>query len=139
MHRHFREPVVVPPPADYWTERVQKGWKLLAVEWERPDEAMESASSIIEVPYGLRIAADCSGLEEEPREMQVLRIVMAVISDDRPLSVAVEKLNLGGFKTREGHAWTPTLVFKLMPRVVEIGPRVMLENSWPERRMSLAR
>jgi diaminopimelate decarboxylase len=46
-------------------EQVEKGWKLVAIEWEREVETAEEQLPA-EVPFGLRIAPETRRLEEDP-------------------------------------------------------------------------
>ena len=91
----------------------------------------------IEVPYGLQVSDDCLHLEENPEEMRVLKIAMEIIVDDGTLSEAVEALNRKGLRNRQGQPWTQTTVFNLMPRMVEMGPRIFAGDDWIDRRRRL--
>src|SRR5690242_11346470 len=88
------------PPPEYFSNRAAEGWRLVAVEWERgiapPDAPGE------DIPFGLRVAADCRRLEDHPEEIQVLLVMMEVIAQDGPLSQAAQALNERGYRTREG-------------------------------------
>ena len=63
------------PSLELLTERVDAGWKLIGLEWERDAPANagaepESAGKrgwIEEIPYGLRVSDDCSRMAEAPR------------------------------------------------------------------------
>ncbi len=64
----FREAVSELPSEQALLERQAKGWRPVAIEWEReveyqfPTTASPAAQSGAELPYGLRIAADCRHL-----------------------------------------------------------------------------
>jgi hypothetical protein len=121
--------------SDLIRERENAGWRLVAVEWERHADA-EDYTRYVEVPFGLRIAADCRHLEEHPVEAEVLRTVMQGVVNDHPLSRISDELNLRGYHTRSGERWNPARVFRLMPALVDSGPRIFSEPDWPERRKS---
>jgi hypothetical protein len=114
-------------------QRRSAGWKLRAVEWERevPGQPVRDAS---EVPYGMRVAGDCQHLEENPEESEVLRTVMRMVIHERPLSKITEELNRMGRRTRAGNAWTMSDVFRLMPVLVDSGPRVFSDPAWAASR-----
>ena len=69
---------------------------------------------IVEVPYGLRVASDCSRLEEDPDEKAILR-TLELIVQDHPVSAVATELNKGGLRTRSGSYWTPVSVFNMLP------------------------
>jgi len=77
-----------------------------------------------EVPYGLRIAADCLYLEENPIERQALELMLDLIVTDQSLSQVAEELNRQGFRTRPGLKWTQVAVFNMLPRLVEASPQI---------------
>jgi hypothetical protein len=56
-------------------QQAEKGWRLVAVEWEREIETAE-AQLHGDVPFGLQIAADRQGLEENPAEREILSQLM---------------------------------------------------------------
>jgi hypothetical protein len=77
----FREFLSEPFTEDYLRERMGRGWRLVAVEWERQLEGQGEQVSLLreEIPYGLRVAADCLHLEENPFERQVLQLMLDMI------------------------------------------------------------
>jgi len=87
----------------------------------------------------LRIADDCSRLEENPDEMQVLMLMMELIVQDESLYKVADELNRRGLPTREGFEWNPVSVFNLLPRLIEVGPRIFSTEEWEARRRSLFR
>jgi hypothetical protein len=128
-----RDYVVGDLDAELVRQRQSAGWRLVAVEWER--EAAESAlREGLEAPYGMRVAGDCRHLEEDPEEGEVLRTVMRMVVQDEPLWKITEELNKAGRRTRAGKTWTVTDVFRLMPVLVESGPRVFADPSWTAAR-----
>lgn len=109
------------------------GWKLVRLEWQRP--APEGAAgAAVDVPYGYRVAADCRHLEEDPRETEVLRVLMRMIVADRGLAQTADELNLRGYTTRTGAQWGPADVFRLMPALVDNAPRILGSPRWPAER-----
>lgn len=126
---------------DYLRERTQAGWKLVAIEWQRQveDEAKEARGIVEDVPFGLRVAEDCTHLEEDPTEKQILMLMLDLIVDDYPLSKVAAELNRQGHKTRSGRTWGPADVFNMLPRLIEVGPRIFSSEDWEVRRRKLFR
>ncbi len=140
MAKRIREVPANPLDPDYWQNRTGQGWRLAAVEWEQPDQPAPGPEPFQEeIPYGLRIGSDCCHLEEDPREREALVIMMESIVQDRKLSDAAAELNRRGFRTRSGALWSPAAVFSMLPRLIEVGPRIFSESDWSKRRRSLAR
>jgi hypothetical protein len=52
--------------------------------------------------------------------------------------VAAE-LNRRGHTTREGKPWTPSALFILLPRMIQVGPRVFSSEEWSRRKQRLPR
>jgi hypothetical protein len=127
-----RDFMTAPPSAEYFNTKAVEGWRLVAVEWERG--AQPHGVPIDEVPFGLRVASDCKRLEEDPGELEVLVLMMETIVQDGPLSQAAQMINERGFRTRDGEKWTPKALFYLLPRLIEIGPRLCTSEEWVERR-----
>lgn len=123
---HLREAVGTPPDPEYWKLRAAEGWRLVGVVWERPVPAgeAETVRRRTESPYGLRVAADCLHLEEEPEEIEVLARMLRMIADDLSLSEVARELNRAGFRDRSGGPWTQVAAFELLPRLVEAAPEV---------------
>lgn len=132
-----REPVRTPPDPAYLAQRAEAGWRLVALEWERGAEAEGAPKYLEEVPYGLRIAEDCYHLEENPEELRVLMLMMEEIVQDNPLSKVVTALNAASFRTRQGHPWDAVAVFNMLPRLIEVGPRMFSSEEWELRRRLL--
>jgi hypothetical protein len=82
-----------------------------------------------DIPYGLRISDDCSRLEIDPTENQVLQQMMELLAQDFPYSSIVSDLNEKGFRTRDGGLWTRVAVFNMMPRLIEAGPRLLTHRA----------
>ncbi len=129
-----REVLSSPLTPEYVQYKAGGGWKPVAIEWERESPVPEGA---IELPFGLQVASDSLHLEENPAEMEILALVMELIVQDRPLSEIAAELNSRGFRTRKGMKWGQVEVFGLMPRLVEVGPRIFNDSDWSERRKHL--
>ncbi len=128
------------PDTKHFAERVSAGWRMVAVEWEREAEGPEERGHHIEeVPFGLRVADDCEHLEENPAEIEALTYLLELVVQDISLPKMADQLNQRGYRTREGSPWGPVSVFKILPRLVEAGPRIFSDSKWQERRRQLAR
>jgi hypothetical protein len=135
----FREMLSEPPDAALFEKRAREGWKLVALEWQRAagEGALPRSARSEEVPYGLRVANDCHHLEEDPAELNALMLMMEQIVLDEPLSKVARALNDAGHRTRQGAAWDPVSVFNMMPRLIEVGPRMFSTEEWEVRRRRL--
>ena len=136
--QRIREVLTETPDSAYWEKKLADGWRPIAVEWERegPSE-VPGPVYVEEVPFGLRVADDCHHLTEDPEEMEALTLMMEMIVNDQPLSPVARELNGKGFRTRTGEEWTRQAVFHLLPRLIEIGPRIFSHADWTERRARL--
>ena len=140
----IREKVSILPTSMYLSKMHDAGWKLVALEWEReievsgepPEPAVEPETE--EIPFGLRIAADGRHLEEDPLEMQTLRFLTELIVQDVSFRSMADALNIREYRTRDGRPWNAASVFKLTPRLIEVGPRLFASEEWEERRLKLA-
>lgn len=138
--QRVREVPSDPLTPDYVSQKAKEGWRLTAVEWERDVEEAEQPGPLTEdVPYGLRVSADCSHLEENLGEKQALVLMMDLIVQDAPLSLVAEELNRKGFRTRAGANWTPGSVFDMLPRLIQVGPRIFSSGEWTARTRHLFR
>jgi hypothetical protein len=137
----IRETLSSLPTLEHLVERVEAGWKLVAIEWER--EAATAADTrekqVEEIPYGLRVSDDCTGLVESETERQIIITALDMIVEDRPLSQVADELNRRGHQTRKGKDWTPSALFTLLPRMIQVGPRVFSSEEWSRRRQRLPR
>jgi hypothetical protein len=138
-----RETMTALPTLEHLVERVEAGWKLAALEWERDVQSapapIPDAPVVHEIPYGLRVADDCSGLVESLSERQIIITALDMIVDDRPLSEVAAELNRRGHTQRDGEAWTPTALFVLLPRMIEVGPQLFTSSDWTTRKQKLPR
>jgi len=117
----------------------EKGWRLVALEWEREVESAEEPLPG-EVPFGLRIAPETQRLEEDPKERETLFQMMELIVQEGSYSRIAVELNRRGCRTREGEKWTPISVFEMLPRLIEVGPHLFRSTEWESRKQqSVAR
>jgi len=135
----IRESVTSPVDAEHMRQKTEAGWRLVALEWQReiPGEEAESERLIQDVPYGLRVATDCLHLEEDHDEKGALITMMELIVREDPFSQVATELNRRGFRTRNGSKWTPVSVFNMLPRLIEVGPRIFSSEEWEERKERL--
>ena len=126
------------PTLDYLMQRIQLGWKPSVIEWERDIVEPGSADEYSEeIPYGLQVSPDCTGLVENPSEREVITVALDMIVEDCPLSRVAAELNARGLKTRDGAPWTPSDLFTLLPRMIQVGPRLFTSEQWITRRQRL--
>lgn len=125
--------------ADELKQRTEQGWRPVAIEWERelPAEHPDSGEPVEGVPFGLKVAGDCTRLEENPEEQEVLLTMMELTIQDGPYSGIADELNRRGYRTREGYKWTSVSVFQMLPRLIEVGPRIFSTAEWHQRRERL--
>ena len=141
MSERIRDVISEQLTLEYFHQRTSAGWVVAAVEWVKPSDSTEAANAeqiqLEEVPYGQRIARDCGHLTDDSYEMGVLLFIYEkVVSGWRPTQIASE-LNLRGFRTRTAAHWTPTAVFDLLPRLIELSPKLQNRPDWPSRRAKL--
>ncbi len=117
-------------------QRKQAGWQPVSIEWKRelPGRAPEGWLDTEDVPYGLRVSDDCTRLEINPEENQVLLQMMELLVQDFSFSSVASDLNEKGYRTREGKLWGPVSVFNMLPRLIEVGPRFFSTEEWERRR-----
>ena len=117
-------------------QKTGEGWKPVVIVWERQVDAgkPQPANIAEEVPYGLKISEDCLQLEQDIQEKEALVVMLEMIIQDKPLSEIAESLNQRGFRTRHNTKWTPGTVFDMLPRLIEVGPRVFTSEEWVVRR-----
>jgi hypothetical protein len=134
-----RQVVTGPFGPEDFTQRLAQGWKPVAIEWEREIAAETPGQTLPapEVPFGLQVAGDCSHLEENPAEREVLFQIMELTIQDGPYSGIADELNRRGFRTRQGKPWTPVSVFQMLPRLIEAGPSILNSDEWQQRRQRL--
>ena len=139
MRERIRETLSGPLNPDEIQRRTAEGWKLVALEWEREraPEALLVEGPAAGGPFGLRVSGDCAHLEEDPREREALVAMMELTIQDGPYSFIADELNRRGFRTREGVRWTPVSVFQMLPRLIEVGPKIFGSEEWQRRRQRI--
>jgi hypothetical protein len=123
-------------------QRTAAGWHLVSLEWRRelPDAEEPTEGAYPEdIPFGLRISEDCKRLELDPSEQQALLQMMEMLVQDFPFSNIASDLNEKGFRTRDGKRWNPVAIFNMIPRLIEVGPRLFSTEEWEVRRQKFAR
>lgn len=141
----IREKVSILPTSGYLSKMHDAGWTLVAMEWEREVEVSGEPPATIaergpeEIPFGLRVAADCQHLEDDPLEMRTLRYLAELIVQDVSFRSMAEALNAREYRTRDGRPWNATSVFVLSSRLIEIGPRILFGAEWESRKKELSR
>ena len=113
--------------------QTEKGWQLVAIEWEREVET-PSEPLPAEVPFGLRIVPETQRLEENPAEREILVQMMELIVQEGSYARIADEINRRGFRTRQGTKWSPVSVFEMLPRLIEVGPHVFQTSEWQKRR-----
>jgi hypothetical protein len=142
---HFeriRDVISGPFSPDIMRQRTAAGWQLVSIEWRRELPANEAPSEGAfneEIPYGLRISDDCQRLEVDAHENAALVLMMELLVQDFPISSVASDLNEKGFRTRAGKPWNPVTVFNMLPRLIEVGPRLFSTDDWEARRQKFAR
>lgn len=124
-----------PPAPEAVAAKAREGWRLAAVVWERERPEPEPEWRVYDVvPFGLRVAPDCIHLIEDPQEREIILTALELIVQDYPLWRVAAEFNRRGFRTRENAAWTAASVFDLLPRLIDIGPRIFSSEEWAARR-----
>ena len=141
----MRDEMSTNPTAEYLQQKEAAGWRPVAMEWKReievmPDPAQAGAAGADhEIPYGLQIASDCHHLEDNPGEMQVLKLLAELIVQDLSFPQMANTLNQRGMRTRDGRTWSPLAVFKLTPRLIDVTPRILSGTEWETRKKQISR
>ena len=135
----IREPIAGLVRPDYLEERIKAGWRLIGLEWERetPDAPTAPNEWVEEIPYGLRVSDDGARLVGNQVEIDIIVRALDLVVEDCPLSRVAERLNEHGYRTREGETWTAPALFELLPRMIQVGPRIFASDEWLSRRARL--
>ena len=137
FHERMRDVVAGPYSAEAIRERQSAGWQMVAIEWRREipeSEARRETSAGEDIPYGLRLSDDCVRLEVDPQESAVLVQMMELLGHDFSYASIVSDLNERGLRQRDGAPWTRVAVFQMMPRLIEVGPRLFAADNGKSRR-----
>jgi hypothetical protein len=138
----IRDMITQPLLEEIVRQRTAAGWHLVSLEWRRelPEaEAPTDGAFPEDIPYGLRISEDCKRLEIDPNENQAMLQMMEMLVQDFPFSAIVSDLNEKGFRTRDGRRWSPVAIFNMIPRLIDVGPRLFSTEEWEVRRQKFAR
>ena len=145
----IREKVTILPTSMYLSKMHDAGWSLVALEWEReidiPGKPGSYAEDSVpeggteEIPFGLRIAADGRHLEDDPLETQTLKFLAEMIVQDISFNSMADALNVREYRTRTGQPWSPASVFKLIPRLIDVAPRLLSGSEWESRKQQLSK
>jgi hypothetical protein len=139
---HFeriRDVISGPQSLEIIQQRTSAGWRMVSIEWRRelPDSETPSDGAFGEdIPYGLRISDDGLRLEVDPTENHALMLMMDLLGQDFTYSAIVSDLNEKGFRTRSGRPWNRVAVFNMMPRLIEVGPRLFHSEEWQAQQRS---
>lgn len=135
----MKDAIAAPFSDELIRQRTAAGWQMVSIEWRRelPNAEAPAEGGVFseEIPYGLRISEDCKRLEPEPGEHAALMEMMEGLAQDLPYSAIVTALNEKGFRMRNGRPWTRVAVFNMMPRLIEVGPRLFSSQEWQKRRL----
>jgi hypothetical protein len=132
----MRDSISEPFSPELVRQRTAAGWQMVAIEWRRelPDAEAPLESDFNEdIPYGLRITEDCKRLEADPLAHQALMLMMELVTEDFSYAEIVAKLNDKGYRMRNGQLWNRIAVFRMIPRLIEVGPRFFSSEEWAER------
>jgi hypothetical protein len=132
----MRDLVSEPFSPDVIRQRKSAGWQMVAIEWRRelPDAEAPIENKFDEdIPYGLRVSADCKRLEADPVEHEILMLMMDLVTQDFSYAEIVARLDEKGFRTRNGQRWNRVAIFRMIPRLIEVGPSFFSSAEWGER------
>jgi len=132
----IRDVVSEPLSPDLIRRRAEAGWQMVAIEWRRElpgSEAPSEGDFDEDIPYGLRISDDCMRLEADPVEHQVLMLIMEGVAMDSSYAEIAATLNERGFSMRSGQPWNRVAVFGMIPRLIDVGPRLLSSSEWVDR------
>jgi hypothetical protein len=102
------------------------------VEWQR--EVSEEERAEAEVPFGLQVSG--GALHEDSAETTALVDMLELIIDEGPYWRVAEELNRRGRRTRRGTKWSPVSVFEMLPRLIEVAPRIFSSAEWQRRKQA---
>ena len=118
-------------------QNTEKGWKVVAIEWEREVEVPEERLPG-DVPFGLQLVSNTEQLVDDPDEREILFQLMELMVEEGSYARIADEINRRGFRTRDGSRWTPISVFEMLPRLIEVGPHVFRSAEWEKRRRGTA-
>jgi len=59
--------------------------------------------------------------------------MMDLMTQDLSYAEVVARLNEKGCRMRNGRPWDRVAVFRMIPRLIEVGPRIFSSEEWAER------
>jgi hypothetical protein len=65
-------------------------------------------------------------------------LMMELLGQDFSYASIVSDLNEKGFRMRNGGPWNRVAVFNMMPRLIEVGPRLFSSEEWRRREKRLS-
>ena len=145
MEQYTRDVIRGELTLEYFAKRFSEGWKVRVIDWSREvsdaaQVSVESSSDLLGaeavVPFGLRLTEE-KLLQENPLEATVLLLILEQIVREKRIQEIAAELNTQGYTTRSGRPWSPTDVFNLLPRVIEVGPSLLKSDAWQERRRTM--
>jgi hypothetical protein len=71
--------------------------------------------------------------------MEVLKLMLALIAGDHPLSKIAEELNRKNYRMRNGAKWTQVSAFYMLPRLIEVAPNIMSAEEWSTSKKRILR
>ena len=128
-----RQLVMGPLQSSDLKQKTERGWKVVAIEWEREVDAPEERLPG-DVPFGLQLVSDTQQLVDDPDEREILFQLMELMVEEGSYARIADEINRRGFRTRDGSRWTPVSVFEMLPRLIEVGPHVFRSAEWEKRR-----
>jgi len=131
---HLRQPISGPLNAKEMEDLRSQGWTLVAVEWQREVSEEEREEPAAEIPFGLQVAG--GALHEDSVEATTLVDMLELIIDEGPYWRVAEELNRRGHRTRRGTKWGPVSVFQMLPRLIEVAPRIFSSVEWQRRKQA---
>ena len=131
--QRMRQPISGPVKPETLQTLRDQGWNLVAMEWER-EVTEEEAAAAAEVPFGLQVAS--GALHENTAETTALVDMLELMIDEGPYWRIAEELNRRGHRTRRGTKWGPVSVFEMLPRLIELAPRIFSSAEWQRRRQA---
>lgn len=136
--QRMRQPILGPVNPKDMQALQEQGWNLVAIEWEREiSEAEAGERAAAEAPFGLQVAG--GALHENSAENETLVDMLELVIDEGPYWRIAEELNRRGHRTRKGTRWGPVSVFEMLPRLIEVAPRIFSSSDWQERRRTTSK
>lgn len=133
--QRMRQPILGPFKLEQVQALREQGWTLIAMEWEREVSEEEMAEhAAAEVPFGLQVAR--GALQENSAETETMADMLELMIDEGPYWRIAEELNRRGHRTRRGTKWSSVSVFEMLPRLIEVAPRIFSSVGWQRRRQT---